>query len=208
MAERVFFFIENHMVKTGSVIFEWFPGFSVSQKQKSIASMHQTISRLGKNVLEVSTKSPTVLGQKLSAFHLKLSGHCLENIFQSGKVFSCGGPYTDLLEVSPRDAKRDERLRTSGRLVKFTYQGVDWPLEPKTVFYDYLYYCGVRDSIPPEELIQLNHYDAFTDIEFNANKSINTQARSIALVKIIVERNSELPEICPEDFINLHKSIC
>ena len=204
MAERIYFYVEDGRVKTGSVSFEWFPGFSVSQKQKSIASMHKAISKAGKTPLEVSTKSPERLGQMLSAFNLKLGGHYLENVFQAGKVFTGGGPYTDLLEVAPRDAKRDERLKSSGKLVKFTYQGVDWPLEPKTVFYDWLYYNAVRESIPAEMLEELKQYNAFTDIEFNPNKSINTQARSIAIVRSYLDIKNELLDITSEDFINLH----
>ena len=208
MAERIYFYVEDHRVKTGSVSFEWFPGFAVSQKQKSIASMHRAIAETGKSPLEVSTKSPERLGQMLSAFHLKLGGYYLENVFQAGKVFTGGGPYTDLLEVAPRDAKRDERLKSSGKLVKFTYQGVDWPLEPKTAFYDWLYYNAVRESIPAEMLEEVKRYNAFTDIEFNPNKSINTQARSIAIVWSYLEINHELPDVTPEDFVNHHISVC
>ena len=208
MAERIYFYVEDHRVKTGGVAFEWFPGFAVSQKQKSIASMHRAISDTGKTPLEVSTKSPERLGQMLSAFNLKLGGHYLENVFQAGKVFAGGGPYTDLLEVAPRDAKRDERLKSSGKLVKFTYQGVDWPLEPKTVFYDWLYYNAVRESIPAEMLEEVKRYNAFTDIEFNPSKSINTQARSIAIVKVILELKQVLSEIMPEEFMQFHEDLC
>ena len=51
------------------------------------------------------------LGVKLSAFNLKLNGYTLENIFQSSKVFSNGGPYRDLMNVAPKEAKRDGRLQ-------------------------------------------------------------------------------------------------
>ena len=51
MAERLYFFVKDNQVKTGKVIFEWFPGFAVSQKRKSIASMHQVITAAGRNVL-------------------------------------------------------------------------------------------------------------------------------------------------------------
>jgi uncharacterized protein DUF6977 len=38
-----------------------------------------------------------------------------------------------------REVKRDPRLRESGRLIAFEFDGVSFPLEPKTVFYDWLY---------------------------------------------------------------------
>lgn len=61
--------------------------------------------------LEISTKSEEPLGRKLSAFHLTLNHYALENVFQSAKVFENGGPYLDLLNVAPREAKHDERLK-------------------------------------------------------------------------------------------------
>ena len=208
MAERPYFFVKDGHVRTGRADFEWFAGFAVSQKQKSIASFHQAITRMGKEPLEVSTKSPVVLGRELSAFHLKLDGHYLENIFQSSKVFSAGGPYTDLLEVEPKAAKRDERLRSSGRLVRFSYNGTDWPLEPKTLFYDYIYYNAVRSTLKAEELEEVKRYTAFTDIEFNPEKSLNTQARSIAIVRAILDMYGELLAFTPEEFTRLHREIC
>ncbi len=63
----------------------------------------------------------------------------LECVFQAGKVFENGGPYSDLLNVSSRDAKRDERLRMSGRIISFEFEGNRFPTKPKTLFYDWLY---------------------------------------------------------------------
>ena len=61
----------------------------------------------------------------------------------------------------------------------------DWPLEPKTACYDWLYYNAARNTLSEEKLEQMTEYDVFTDIEYNAAKSINTQARSAALVVTI-----------------------
>ena len=139
MAERPAFFIRQGSVVTGSYTFEWFPGFAASQKQKSIDSLHKAVKEADAqaNPLEISSKSANPLGVKLSAFNLCLNNHTLENIFQSAKLFENGGPYLDLLEVPPREAKRDERLHNSGQLKAFCYQGAVFPLTPQTVFYDY-----------------------------------------------------------------------
>ena len=161
----------------------------------------------GKKPLEISTKSPVPLGVKMSAFNLKLDGITLECVFQSSKVFEHGGPYTDLLEKSPKDAKRDERLRSSGELTGFRYQGMDWALRPTTAFYDYIYYQAIRQTLSEEELKELIEYDAFTDIEFNDRKSRNTQARSAALVCTVYRMNGKLPEMTPEEFLECHKKI-
>lgn len=125
MAERPVFFLSRGRVTSKTYSFEWFPGFSASQKRKSIDSLHRAILQASPAArpLEVSTKGGEPLGVRLSAFQLRLDGRTLENIFQSSKVFQDGGPYPDLLDVPPRDAKRDPRLRASGPLTAFRFQG-------------------------------------------------------------------------------------
>ena len=136
MAKRPAFFIRQEKVVQDNFSFEWFPGFSISQKQKSIESLHSAILEIDADArpLEISTKSKEMIGINLSAFNLRLDNDTLENIFQSAKVFANGGPYLDLLHVPPKDAKRDERLHNSGNLIAFRYQNEDFPLIPKTVF--------------------------------------------------------------------------
>ena len=183
MATRPGFYILNGQVTCKKGDFEWAGGFAVSQKKKNVARLHEA---LGGECLEVSTKSDVVIGTKLSAFNLKLDGHTLENIFQSSKVFENGGPYRDLLNVSPKEAKRDQRLKSSGNLKGFEYDNYLWALNPKTCFYDYLY-CKAARNIEANELKQICNYEYFTDIEFNPAKSINTQARSVAIVKLMLQ---------------------
>ncbi|MBD5093873.1 MAG: hypothetical protein HDT27_04570 [Subdoligranulum sp.] len=207
MAKRPVFYIDQGKAASKEYAFEWFPGFAVSQKQKSVESLHDAIRRVcpAARPLEISTKSREALGQKLSAFHLRLGGHTLENIFQSAKVFEQGGPYLDLLCVPPREAKHDERLKTSGPLKAFYYQGETFPLIPRTVFYDYIYIAAVKESLAPEEISAIAGYDHFTDIEFNPAKSINTQARTAAIIKLLLEECGTLPHFSKEEFIQYHK---
>lgn len=169
-----------------NVEFEWSGGFAKTQKQKNIYAIHEAFRRKdpGKNVLEISSKSMQEEGEKLSAFFLKkyVSGLDkkipVECVFQAGKVFENGGPYLDLLEKTPREAKRDERLRTSGQLVRFEFEGKSYPLIPKTIFYDFLYINALLET--PELADAVLKYDAFTDVEFNPEKSINCQAKAAA----------------------------
>ena len=105
----------------------------------------------------------------------------VECVFQAGKVFQNGGPYFDILEKQPWEAKRDERLRTSGNLIAFEFEGKRYPLEPKTAFYDMIYIEALNEN--PELAAKVLEYDAFTDIEFNPDKSINCQAKACALFK-------------------------
>jgi hypothetical protein len=163
----------------------WHAGLSISQKRKSICALHTSaIEQLAiRAPLEVSTKSEIELGRELSAFNLSVQGsegrYSVEVLFQGSKVFEEGGPFKDLYMKTPKEAKRDERLRQSGELVRFQFKGEDWQLEPVTAFYDWLYLHALQKN---EDLGGLAlEYDAFTDIEFNPRRSLNCQARSVAL---------------------------
>ncbi|MCS3833445.1 hypothetical protein HNP10_002206 [Aeromonas veronii] len=198
MAERPLFIpsIDGKiLVKTEHVTFQWFPGMSVSQKQKSVDSLHTAASSMlgGENILEVSSKSRNELGVALSAFNLTFTTlrhqrtFSVECAFQGSKVFEHGGPFTDIFEMTSREAKRDERLRSSGRLIGFRFFGCDWGLEPQTAFYDWLYINALHKQ--PYLTEQLLSYSAFTDIEFNPERSINCQAYSLALYVSLYRRN-------------------
>lgn len=189
MAKRPVFFpvVDDtiRLVREVEVEFAWNPGFAPIQKKKNIAALHASARGLGyEPLLEVSTKSEHPLGHWLSAFNLQVSMPELGNVplecaFQSSKVFSGGGPFRDLLRASPRDARRDLRLRESGRLTAFNFENHEWPLEPKTAFYDWLFARALWDKM--DRLHELDAFKGFTDIEFNPQKSINCQARSCAL---------------------------
>lgn len=207
MAERPVFFHQQKKVFEKTYTFEWFPGFSLVQKQRSVESLHEAIRKADPDArpLEVSTKSRVPLGVKLSAFRLRLHQYTLENIFQSAKVFEHGGPYPDLLAVPPKEAKHDARLKTSGNLTAFRYQGEDFPLNPKTLFYDYIYFSAVKESLTAGEIQTLAAYSCFTDIEFNPAKSINTQARTASLLALLVEEYGCLPEFSKDEFLQYHR---
>jgi hypothetical protein len=190
MAERPIFIptIEGPaLVRTQYVDFKWFPGMAASQKQKSVDSLHAAALGLPSitNVLEVSSKSREDLGISLSAFNLSFTTlkHkrtvSVECAFQGSKVFERGGPFVDMFGMTSREAKKDERLRASGRLIGFHFFGTDWGLEPQTAFYDWLYINALKKQSGVTE--QLLKYSAFTDIEFNPERSINCQAYSVAL---------------------------
>lgn len=170
-----------------NIEFKWNGGFAVSQKQKNIKAIHDGFMLIypdGKP-LEISSKSLVETGVKLSAFNLmkyfpELDRSIpVENVYQAGKVFENGCQYTDLMLVSPKEAKRDERLKNSGRLIKFRFDGKDFPLIPQSIFYNYIYLNAVLEN---DELAQnLPEYNGFTDIEFNPQKSMSTQAQSAAI---------------------------
>jgi len=176
----------------------WHSGFAPSQKQKNVVELHNAAHHQGfERVLEISTKSSEKLGVRLSAFSLSVqlpSGEmvALESAYQGSKVFSHGGPYQDIYFSEPREAKRDDRLRTSGNLVGFKFGNDYWPTDPPTAFYDWLYLFALREH--SDYLERLKSFDAFSDIEFNPQRSVNCQARSCALlVSLLTER--KFPEV-------------
>lgn len=195
MAERPIFIpwpTGLRLVKELSFEFKWSPGFAPVQKKKNIVALHEVARSKGFfPLLEVSTKSEVLLGQRLSAFNLKVKHDALGEIplecaFQGSKVFENGGPYTDLYAVDARDARKDVRLRNSGRLINFKFNGLDFPNEPKTAFYDWLYISAIFPH--RDYLARLKKYAGFTDIELNPERSINCQARSCAIFVAMVTK--------------------
>lgn len=189
------------LVRTHQIDFQWYPGMAKSQSQKSIASLHlEAEKRIGVDkVLEISSKSPDELGVSLSAFNLMIRTvkrereFSLECAYQASKVFERGGPFLDLLEMQSIDAKRDPRLNQHGRLVKFRFFGIDWGLQPRTAFYDWLYINALHKH--PELAKQVLTYRAFTDIAFNPERSINCQAYAAALYVSLHERGLLTDEV-------------
>lgn len=188
MAKRPVFMPELNNMKAWNIEnieFQYYPGFSVSQKQKSIESLHKEYLKKypkGK-ILEVSSYSTTPLGVQLSAFNLMVSNngksYSVESIFQSSKVFEKGGPYKDILYMTSREAKRDSRIRSSGNVIGFKLKDETFPIEPKTYFYNWIYLNVLK--FHPEFWEQILSYTAFTDMAFNPQKQYNCQAESLAI---------------------------
>ncbi|WP_367107481.1 hypothetical protein [uncultured Psychrobacter sp.] len=184
----------DKLVKTDMVRVERHVGFASRQKKKSINDLHQVIrKKYGFNhVLELSSKSGNKLSFLLSPLTLKLtdehngSQHSVENIFYASKVFEQGGPFTDLLEVPPRQAKKDERLHSSGKLIGYNDFGIEWQVEPLTLFFDWLYVNALKQNTQLHT--EVMQYQAFTDIEFNPRKSIDGPAYALALFVALNKR--------------------
>jgi hypothetical protein len=213
MAERPIFIPvpdSSELVRELPMRIVWNPGFAPIQKKKNIVALHSAAAKAGYSpLLEVSTKSEEKVGRHLSSFNLRvhndrLGNTPLEAAFQGSKVFERGGPYTDLYTVADvRDAKQDVRLKESGPLKGFKFENLWFPLEPKTVFYDWLYITALYEH---REWLRTHifRYAGFTDIEFNPERSINCQARSCALL-VTLMKNEWLDQAVssPEAFIKL-----
>ena len=187
MSNRPVFYVNPNPkkdVQFKNIEFQWFSGFSSDQKKKSLQSFHRAANKSGiKNILEVSTKSNLSLGKSLSAFNLMYIDDAneipVECIYQSSKCFQNAGPFDDIKFLSPKEAKQDLRLKTSGELIGFKFKNDNWELYPKTIFYDWIYMTALFKKTNLHS--EIEKYDAFTDIEFNPKTQINCQARSVAL---------------------------
>jgi hypothetical protein len=198
MAERPVFIPapdSPELVREVFLPLKWHSGFAAVQKEKNIAALHEAARSRGiAPLLEISSKSKSERGRHMSAFHMtantrELGPIKLELAFQGSKVFERGGPFTDLYRKGAKEigqAKRDPRLQDSGRLIGFCFEGIDFPLEPTTAFYDWLYCSFLWDH--RDWATKLYAYAGFTDVEFNPQRSINCQARSAALFLSLMKR--------------------
>lgn len=164
------------------------------------------------------------VGQALSAMNLvyvnsdTLESYPLENWFQSSKVFikdgKEAGPYRDLLNVrlakryiDPHpDKKTIEQLENDPLFKKiqsevrgatmgcFRLSGEDYPLLPRSAFYDYLYVSALSQPQNRRLAEGLMGFRVFTDIMFNPGsgktRRFNTQARSCAIFVALSKRGA------------------
>lgn len=189
------------LIKEYDVEFAWDFGNSIKNTEESIRRMHTEAEKRYKieNLFEISGASITPLGRFLSAFQLPIQigdiNTTVECAYQGSKVFSNGGPYQDLYHVQSRRAKKDARLRNSGRLTHFQLGEVEFKSEPKTAFYNMIYMIALQRFLEVSKISKKrfrNHFytsGGFTDIYFNPNKSVNCQARSVALFVSLHKRN-------------------
>ena len=184
--------------------FTFNPGFAPSQKRKNVEALHEAL-RLQhgmEDALEVSTKSQARLGEELSAFRLTFApegetARPVELWYQASKQFEDGGPFPDLLESTPRDAKRDPRLRESGDFLGFVWRDEFLPIEAEgAAFYDALYLWALSQN--PALAQEAGRFQAFTDIEFNDKRMFACQARTVAIYVGLAKARDALPDTVQE----------
>ena len=80
MAKRPAFYVHQGKVVSEMYSFEWYSGFAVSQKQKSIKCLHDAIIKADGNAkpLEISTKSEETIGIIVNDFKIFTLAHCTD----------------------------------------------------------------------------------------------------------------------------------
>lgn len=198
MANRFVYYVDpkDFKYKQIDISFKWYPGFSKEQKQKSIEDLHCQFlkEKITDQILEVSSKSMKEIGINSSAFNLKISTikgnlFSVEQLFQSSKVYKKAGNQNYLLEKGYNSKEMKQKLReidNNDYMTKYSSFGHDFPLEPKNLFYTWLYINALNKN--PETAEEILEYEAFTDIEFNPNRSFNCQAEACAIYVSLVKR--------------------
>ena len=196
MASRPIFVPGNddgRLYHSENITFQWHSGMSAAQKQRSMLSLHESAKTNGYcSVLEVSTKSSLELGRRLSAFTLNVDilGYKsqIECIFQGSKLFERGGPFPQIFNFSPIEAKRYFRSVNLGKIIGFQIDKAKFSNYPMHAFYDWLF---IRSLSEHEGYLARSFqvFDAFSDIEFNPVRSVNTQARTMAIIATLIRRD-------------------
>ena len=100
------------------------------------------------------------------------------------------------MDADPYQAKREIRNLGRGKIIAFRFLGKDFPTTPMNAFYDWLY---IKAISPHEDWIRDNlNYQAYSDIEFTPNKSVNCQARAVAEFHALSMRGQAAK--CAENF--------
>ncbi|MCR5836234.1 MAG: hypothetical protein K6G88_07000 [Lachnospiraceae bacterium] len=169
------------------VDFVYNQGFAPCQKKKNIIAIHGAFHKDHKdvNVLEISSKSFDETGVNLSAFNLQLYVKSLEKhmpvevMYHVGKVFEKSGQHREMLDMTPRECKKYLFNNSFGKVDYFLFESQRVNTENFCDFYNWLY---IRALLENETLSRgLLEYQAFTDVEYNPNRSKNCQARSAAI---------------------------
>ena len=191
MATKMCFKVNEEKVFDEEIVnFTYIKGMAFSQKAKNVLSFHSSIQEQfpGARILEVSTKSSNPLGVALSAFNLMLDGRSVESVYHASKVFLDGTCFDFLCDYAPVDAKRFIREYGMRELKCYRFDGREVPLEPKTLFYDFIYIKALLQN--PMISKHLKDYDLFTDIEFNEKKGLNCQARACAIYSYMLRTST------------------
>ena len=104
--------------------------------------------------------------------------------------------------MQPNEAKKFlNEINDKYILKEFIFNGISFPLEPKTYFYNWLYINALmRNKKLIQEILDYG-YNAFTDIEYNPKKSINCQAQALA-IGISLIKNKQIFDLYNNNFID------
>lgn len=202
MAQRHFWRIEKDKVVVGTADFKWEPGMSTAQRRRSCINLHEVLKDKGYYPFDASTASPNPFGVELSAFNLKWKRRSIECWYQGSKVYEKAGVQHSLYDMPSREAKRKMKELSGDKLIGFNLDGEDFPLFPRTVFYDWLYLNGMLETYG--EKASFSEYDCFTDIQ--ATMAVEAcQAKALCIYVLLQKTNQFAVLNSFDTFIQWHK---
>lgn len=189
MATRPVFLINQNKpyFSEYNVNFIYNNGFAPCQKRKNIIAIHDAFHKdnSDKEILEISSKSFDEVGVNLSAFNLTIYVESLgkrmpvEIMYHSGKIYKDSGRHLEILNMSPRESKKYLYQNKFGSIEYFIFENQRVEVDQIYAFYNWLYNRALLEN---EDIAsELLRYEAFTDVEYNPNRSKNCQARSAAI---------------------------
>jgi len=175
----------GQLVHEHEVDFQWMPEGQPDPRNANILRLHRAAGlRKLEPLLEVSAGSADPLGVRVGPEQLTVRNEdsyfiSLDRVYHGSKVFTGGGPFTDLYRRHEGDVRKDPRLDTSGSLAGFRFQGLEWGRKSGTMFYDWL----VVQAIHRQRKLgaELGKYAGFTDVGCHSGGNEVCHARSCAL---------------------------
>lgn len=160
----------NNPFTEDNINFEWKAGYSYVNKCKRRDNLKKEIAKKYDidKWLEVSSISDKDIGKRLSALNLMLTltsnnSYSVEDIYQNSKVYK------------------------DNHIVGFKLNNTEFENIPYGMYYDYIYMVALYQNKNYHDIIK--NYYLFTDLFFNPNKSLNTQARAIAIFKTLYDND-------------------
>ncbi len=179
----------NNPVIEQEIEFDYTNGTFKTTKMNNALKLQEEVIKNGydkSKLLEISTISNIEFGKRLSALNLVLrtknKAQTVEQIYQLSK------------------------MPNKGNIEYFQYGHTIFPSEPKTMYYDYIYMLALYQH--PNYWEDLEEFTYFTDVFFNKEKQINTQARAAAIFKTLLGNNDMLDIFAsPEYFKDYYENI-
>ncbi len=167
------------------VDFQWQPGRSPQQKKANIVKLH--VAAMRRNLaplLDVSPESNDLFGAHICASNLAVEDDRsflvpLKAVYQGSKVFTGGGPFTDLYLKQEDEIVGDERLTSSGKHVGFRFRDLEWGAKSGTMFYDWLAIHAIHRY--QKLRTGIRRFNGFTEIDCLSRGKTVCHARSCAL---------------------------
>ena len=178
------------LVHEQEVDFQWVPDRSAEGKRQNIAKLHAAAGhRKLEPLLEVSLASLDPMGAHICARNLAVEDDKsflvpLLAAYHGSRVFSGGGPFTDLYRKPVDVIAGDERLTTSGNPIGFRFMGLEWGPKAESLFYDWLVLHAVHRYRRIRAGIGL--FAGYTDIECRSRETSVCHARSCAFFAALV----------------------